>query len=141
MPKFNKQSLVKLKECDHHLVILFEAVIKFRDCTILTGSRNQFDQDEAYANGKSKVKFPNSKHNVLPLSYAVDVAPYFADRKPADRISLIYDDVIEFGHYVLGIRDMLGMKTRIRWGGDWNGNYRSFDDENFVDGFHWEVVY
>ena len=40
----------------------------------MCGYRGENDQNAAFANGNSKLKFPNSKHNQLP-SLAVDVAP------------------------------------------------------------------
>lgn len=139
MPVFSKRSLKKLNQCDHHLVVFFEAVIKFRDCTILEGRRGRIRQEFLYRAGKSQVRYPVSNHNKLPLSMAVDVAPYFGSREKSKRISFIRSEVIEFGQYCLGIRDALNLKERIRWGGDWDGDYQT-SDERFLDGFHWEVV-
>lgn len=139
MPSFSKRSLNRLHECDHHLVVLFEAVIKYRDCTILEGYRGKDRQNQLYREGKSKVIYPNSNHNKTPLSLAVDVAPYFGDRPRNKRISFIAHEVIEFSHYCLGIRDAMNLKDRIRWGGDWNRNYQN-SDEAFLDAFHWEVL-
>ena len=50
------------------------------DCVIVCGLRDKALQDLAFAEGRSKEKWPNSKHNVKhperPMSEAVDVCPY-----------------------------------------------------------------
>ena len=136
MPAFSIESLRKLNECDHHLVILFTEVIKHRDCKILDGRRGEELQNRYFAEGKSKVRYPRSKHNTLPLSMAVDVAPYFT----GSGVSLNRYEVVEFGHYVLGFRDAMNLTNRIRWGGDWNRNWKTLTDKEFLDAFHWEVI-
>ena len=44
---------------------------------IVCGHRNKEDQNKAFAEGKSKLKWPKGKHNKLP-SQAVDAAPYIS---------------------------------------------------------------
>jgi peptidoglycan L-alanyl-D-glutamate endopeptidase CwlK len=139
MPMFSTKSKLLLAECDHHLIAFFDSVIKLRDCTVLCGHRGQKEQDQFYANGTSKVKWPNGKHNKKP-SMAVDVAPYFSNRAPGTRISMIRYEVIEFGYYCLGIRDAMNLTRKIRWGGDWDGNFLTLTDNEFIDAFHWEII-
>ena len=67
--------MAKLRTCDYRLQMLFEEVVKHYDCTILQGHRDKATQDAYFEAKKSKVKWPNSKHNSNP-SLAVDVAPY-----------------------------------------------------------------
>ena len=108
MPRFSRLSEERLATCEMPLQELFHFVIQHVDCSILEGHRGEERQTEAYHSGHSKLKWPNSKHNKNP-SRAVDVAPY-----PID-----WDDIMrfrEFGHYVKGVADVLGIK--IRWGGD-----------------------
>jgi len=70
----------------------------------------------AYNSGRSKVKWPDGKHNRSP-SMAVDAAPYPIDWQ--DRERFYY-----FAGYVMGVADMLhaeGLIThRLRYGGDWD---------------------
>ena len=73
--------------------------------------------------------YPNSKHNKLP-SKAVDVAPYPIDWNDPDRF-------YHFAGYVRGIAEGMGIK--IRWGGDWNGNF-DLKDQNFYDLPHFELL-
>ena len=121
MPAFSQKSADKLSTCDKRLQDLFNAVIKYRDCTILEGHRNQSLQDKAYADGNSKVKWPNSRHNTSP-SKAVDVMPYPIDWDDMERLHA-------FANFVEGVA--VGMDISVTWGGRWSG---------FFDGPHWEVM-
>ena len=85
MPKFGSKSRGRLDTCDEDLQELFEAVVKYFDCSVLEGHRNMYWQDKYFDEGKSKVKFPNVKHNANP-SNAVDVVPYPVDWKDTDRM-------------------------------------------------------
>jgi hypothetical protein len=128
MPKFNDRSLQRLQECDKDLQIIFEEVIKNYDCTILCGHRGKEDQDEAVRTGKSKLSFPNSKHNSTP-SRAIDVVPYPIDWNDKARF-------YHFAGYVCSLANSLGIK--IRWGGDWNGDL-NFKNDSFVDMPHFQL--
>lgn len=134
MPKFGKRSRQNLVTCDQKLQDLFNEVIKHYDCTILCGFRNQEDQDKAYYEGRSKIKWPNGKHNNLP-SKAVDAAPWFVN-KPHIR----WEDkekFYEFGGFVQGVAATMGIK--IRWGGNWDSD-DELHDQTFFDLPHFELV-
>ena len=85
MAKFGKRSKDRLNTCHEDLVDLFNEVIKHFDCTVLEGHRGQQLQNRYYNEGKSKVKYPNGKHNASP-SNAVDIVPYTVDWKDTDRM-------------------------------------------------------
>lgn len=85
MPSFSTASASRLLTCHHDLQRLFHEVVKAADCTILCGHRTQAEQDHAYALGASKLKWPHSKHNVLP-SLAVDVMPCPLDWNDRDQL-------------------------------------------------------
>lgn len=117
MPKFSQESFSKLSTCHPDLQALFYEVIKYCDCTILEGYRNERDQDIAFSSGHSKLQYPHSMHNYTP-ALAVDVTP--------DPINLADDKkALWFGGYVLGIAQKLKDEGKIthsiRWGGSWNG--------------------
>jgi len=129
MPYFGSRSRANLSECDPRLQEVFNAVINTVDCTIFTGYRDQKTQDDLYHQGKSKLKFPHSKHNQKP-SMAVDAAPYPIDWKDRERATL-------FAGFVMGVATGLGVK--LRWGGDWDGDWE-VNDNNFDDLWHFEIV-
>ena len=128
MPRFGSRSINRIKTCDQRLQELFYEVVKHFDCTIIEGSRGKERQDKAYADGKSKVKYPNGKHNQFP-SVAVDVAPYPIDWSDRDRFHY-------FGGFVLGVAKQKGLN--IRWGGDWNQDTETKDNK-FDDLVHFEI--
>ena len=128
MPRFGKRSRNALKTCDERLIEVFNEVIKTIDCSVLEGYRNKTKQNKAYKEGKSKVKYPNGRHNKSP-SLAVDVVPYPIDWNDRERFHL-------FAGFVLGIAKSMGIN--LRWGGDWNQNW--FVDDNKFDDFpHFEL--
>ena len=128
MPRFGKRSLGALDTCDERLVKIFNEVIKTVDCSVLEGHRGKSRQDRFYKEGKSKVKYPNGRHNKLP-SVACDVVPYPIDWDDRERFHL-------FAGFVLGIAKSMGIK--LRWGGDWNMNWE-VDDNKFDDFPHFEL--
>jgi|TARA_R110002050_G_scaffold61083_1_gene135214 peptidoglycan L-alanyl-D-glutamate endopeptidase CwlK len=128
MPRFSKRSKNRLSTCDKRLQNIFNEVIKHVDCSILEGHRGAKRQNKFYNEGKSKVKFPDGRHNRNP-SKAVDVTPYPVDWKDRERQTL-------FAGFVLGIAR--GMGIHLRWGGDWDQDFHVMDNR-FDDFPHFEV--
>ncbi len=129
MPNFGKKSNERLATCDPRLRDLFNQVVKHYDCSIIQGHRDMETQNKYFSEGKSKVVYPNSKHNSLP-SRAVDVAPY----------PIVWNDTERFYHfagYVTAMADVKGLK--IRWGGDWDMDF-DFNDQTFDDLVHFEII-
>jgi peptidoglycan L-alanyl-D-glutamate endopeptidase CwlK len=137
MPKFSQISEDRLSSCHKDLKVLFRHVIQDYDCTIICGARNEEDQNKAFAEGKSKLQWPNSLHNRNP-SWATDAAPYINGK-----IDWSSDNVLIFAGYVKGIADQLfrtGVMThRIRIGADFNQN-KDVTDDNFKDKPHFELI-
>ena len=132
MPSFSNTSQGRLDTCDSRLVEIFEEVIKHWDCTILQGVRPKEEQDEYFRTGRSKVQWPNSKHNVLnpgDKSRAVDVAPYPIDWNDTRRFDY-------FAGFVKGIAISKGVT--LRWGGDWDSDGDQ-SDQTFNDLPHFEI--
>ena len=128
MPKFGRRSRERLSTCDKRLQKVFNEVIKKVDCSILEGHRNGERQDMLFEEGKTKVRFPNGRHNANP-SRAVDVAPYPIDWDDRERFHLFAGFVIVIAH---------SMGINLRWGGDWNQNFE-VDDNQFDDFPHFEL--
>ena len=129
MPRFSERSRRNLSQCDERLQRVFNEVIKHFDCTVITGHRSKVEQNIAFRAGKSKLRFPQSKHNRMP-SLAADVMPYPIDWNDRERMTL-------FAGRVLGIAQMMGVT--LRWGGDWDRD-TEVKDNRFDDLVHFEIV-
>lgn len=129
MYKFSEKSLKLLEDCDERLQALCHEVIKVMDISIICAYRNEADQNKAFAEKKSKLKYPDSKHNKIP-SLAVDVCPSPVDWSDESRFYLM-----------MGVfkakADSLGIKIRL--GGDWNSDNNLVND-GFIDLPHVELL-
>jgi|TARA_Y100000310_G_scaffold80345_3_gene77008 peptidoglycan L-alanyl-D-glutamate endopeptidase CwlK len=135
MPKFGKVSISKLLTCDVRLQALAEEVVGYHDCSCIEGWRNKETQNKYFDEGRSKVRWPNGKHNNttaegLPCSLAIDLVPY-PNLDWNDRERFYY-----FAGVVLGIAR--GLSIPIRWGGDWDMDH-NFKDQKFDDLVHFEI--
>ena len=128
MPKFSRSSKRKLATCDQRLQDIFNEVVKKWDCTIVCGHRSEYDQNKAYNEGKSMLKYPKSKHNTNP-SIAVDVCPYPIEWNNKKKFHV-------FAGYVYRVADEMGYK--LRWGGNWNMG--DIEKQRFEDLPHWEIL-
>ena len=87
----NKTSLSKLATCDDRLIRLANAVDEEFPIQCICGSRGKAEQDMAFKNKTSKLKWPNSAHNKTP-SMAGDFVPD-PDNNPA---TLDWNDIEAF---------------------------------------------
>lgn len=120
MPSFSQSSLTHLKQCDPRLQKVAHECIKTFDFSVICGHRGKAAQDKAYREKKSKVKWPNSKHNKTP-SLAFDAVP----------VPLDWNDKASFHAMAKAMKaaaDRVGVG--IKWGGDFKG---------FFDGPHFEL--
>ena len=128
MPRFGKKSREGLATCEKDLQMVFNEVIKYVDCSVLEGHRKRDRQNALYDEGKTKVRYPNGRHNASP-SRAVDVTPYPVDWADRERQTL-------FAGFVLGVANQMGIK--LRWGGDWDQDFQ-VQDNKFDDFPHFEL--
>ena len=128
MPKFGKRSKERLATCDERLQKIFNEVIKYIDCSVLEGHRGEDRQNKLCDEGKSKVRYPNGRHNANP-SRAVDITPYPVDWEDRERQTL-------FAGFVIGLATSMGIN--IRWGGDWDKDFK-VQDNKFDDFPHFEL--
>lgn len=133
MPNFSFDSMTKLASCDIDLQLILNEAIEIIDFKVLCGHRGKEEQEKAVREGKSKLHFPNSKHNSLP-SKAVDIAPYFKDKPNID-----WNDLLAFG-FLAGVVKAVAAKRgkKVIWGGDWNNDGRT-KNETFLDLPHFEI--
>ena len=128
MPHFGKTSKKRLSTCDDRLQEIFNEVIKHVDCSVLEGHREKDRQNKLFKEGKTKVKYPDGRHNRQPSS-AVDVTPYPVDWKDRERQTL-------FAGFVIGVASQMGIN--LRWGGDWDQDFQVVDNR-FDDFPHFEL--
>lgn len=131
MPSFSLRSEERLMTCHPDIIRLMTEVVKVYDISIICGHRNAQDQNAAYyaKPPNSKVKWPDSNHNVYP-SNAVDVVPY----------PDLWDSNRQFyfmAGYIQSVADRLGIL--IRWGGNWDDD-DDLDDNDFMDLAHFELI-
>ena len=128
MAKFGRKSRERLATAHPDLQKIFNEVIKYVDCSVLEGHRDERTQDRLFEEGKTKVRYPLGRHNTKP-SRAVDVVPYPVDWDDRERFTL-------FAGFVLGLAR--GMGISIRWGGDWDVDFQ-VSDNRFDDFPHYEL--
>lgn len=128
MPHYSVRSKSRLEQCHPDLQRVFNEVIRYFDCTITEGYRSKEDQNRYFDEGRTKVRFPGSKHNKTP-ALAVDATPYPVDYRDRERQTY-------FAGFVLGLAQ--GMGVELRWGGDWDQDTEVTD--NVFDDFpHFEL--
>ena len=140
MPTFSKRSAANLAECHPDLQVLFAAVVLTHDCAVIEGERDKAGQDLAFAQKKSKLRWPASNHNVdgvkRKTSWAADVVPYPLDW--GNRASFV-----TFAAHVVATAAAMKADGRmvhaLRWGGDWDGD-GDWKDEKFSDMPHFELI-
>lgn len=128
--KYGKASLERLETCHPHLQLICRILANYQDTSVLCGHRTKMQQNLAFTSTpqRSKVRWPNSKHNEMP-SIAVDISPYPIDWQDLGRFR------VQAGR-VLQIADML--EIDIRWGGDWDRDTYT-NDQKFQDLPHFEL--
>lgn len=116
MFNYSKKSEERLATCHPELQRLFRSVLKEADHIIICGHRGEAEQEAAWKNGNSQLRWPQSKHNSLP-SMAVDAAPCKVEN---GKTIIDWNDIEgfkKFGNIVKRHAEDLGID--ISWGGEW----------------------
>jgi len=137
MPSFGSTSARNLSEAHPLLQELFEEVVKWFDCSVICGHRNEETQNRFFnaVPQITKVKWPDSKHNSTP-SMAVDAVPYYGHRTP----HIDWEEEVEFAifaGFVLGLAQAMGIQ--VKNGTDWDQDW-DLKETKFVDFPHFELV-
>jgi peptidoglycan LD-endopeptidase CwlK len=131
MPKFGTKSTERLNTVHPDLQEILNECIKYVDFSIVEGHRGQVAQDHYYNTGKSKVKYPDGKHNKTPAQ-AVDIVPYHNntwDWKDLERFKNII-------YFIKGVAFAKGIELRL--GIDWDNDFEN-RDHTFHDYPHIEL--
>ena len=129
MYKYSKTSRKRLDPCHPELQRLFNSLIEDYDVSIICGHRSKAEQDKAVADGASKTRYPNSKHNSIP-SLGIDAALYPINWNDHGRHYMFVGIVRERAKQ-LGIP--------IRCGADWDSDFAT-NDQTFNDLVHFEYA-
>lgn len=116
MPVFSKTSEARLKTCHPDLVAVCRELIKQYDFAVLCGHRGKAEQNTAFANGTSRLSYPQSAHNKIP-SHAVDLAPYPLDWGNLARFREMWH---RFDAIAQLLRERGEIESEFEWGGEWN---------------------
>lgn len=127
MNKYSPTSEQRLSSCDIKIQDIFRAIQQ--EHTIICGIRSPSAQAEAYRTKKSKVQYPNSKHNQYP-SKAIDAGPYPLDWEDEGAFYMFAGAVME---------EARRQGVELRYGGDWDRDGDT-EDQNFMDLVHFELV-
>lgn len=133
MPYYSEESKRRLNQAHHLIQRVGEEVIQVVDVKVGETLRGREKQQRYYREGKSKLQYPDSKHNRRPAE-AVHFLPY----------PELWDASTERWYYVGGIvvgvaQVVLPSDVGWRWGGDWDGD-DIFSDQGFDDLAHHELV-
>lgn len=113
-------------------MVLREALgLGIMDISIIEGHRGKAEQNRYYDLGKSKVEFPDGKHNKTP-SDAVDAVPFVNGKVSWNKLHCCV-----LAGIVLACAAKLGIK--IRWGGNWDMDSEPITDQDFQDLVHYEL--
>lgn len=133
--RFSQRSVARLQTCHPDLQLLMVEALADPDCpsdmSVLCGYRGEEEQNAAYDSGRSKLRYPRSKHNQTPLSLAVDVAPYVAGA-----VSWDWKHYHPLAAHIkatwqrLEQRELTTGNYSLSWGGDWT---------SLKDGPHWQL--
>lgn len=137
MYQYGEMSMARLETVDHRLQQVFKIALSLGliDISILQGMRNRDEQNRYYRDGRSRVPWPEGKHNVKEpgeKAKAVDAAPYIHGA------SFNYNHCCYLAGIILAVGKSLGVD--IRWGGNWDMDGEPVTDQDFQDLVHYEVI-
>jgi hypothetical protein len=96
---WGQKSLQNLSQAHYILQKLADKALEIskQDLKVICAYRNEHDQNKAFAEKKSKLKWPKSKHNCYP-SEAIDVVPLPLDWENIDAFEAMVQTFEEAWH-------------------------------------------
>lgn len=136
MFRFSRKSKERLDSCHPALQKVVEEALKVSpvDFAVVCGHRSKVAQMVAHQEGRSKVAWPDSKHNRDP-SWAVDLGPW------RDSLGIPWGDEGPF--YLLAgvvLSCAKRLEVPMRWGGAWTGELNIWSGQKFNDLGHFELI-
>lgn len=136
MPRYGTASKAVLANTCRELQLVAQMVIKAIDCSATESTRDRVRQEFLYADGKTQVKWPNSKHNKFPAD-ALHLIPW-PNNENREEYTLLAGHV-KMAFHSLKAQGLIAENVVLVWGGDWDGD-NDLDDNNFDDLGHFEVI-
>jgi len=136
---YGKKSRARLATCHPDLQLIFNTAIYYMDISIIEGERSKMRQNSLFKKGKSKLKYPASKHNIKPgekYSMAVDAAPHPIDWKELNRFYMFVGRIKQIA--ALLYREGY-IEHKLRCGADWDMDGWT-NDQKFHDIVHFELI-
>ena len=130
--KWGNSSLKVRAELHPKLQRICDELLQYMDVSLVSGHRGKEVQNEHFREGRSKLQYPQSKHNQYP-SIAVDVQPHPYPQKETELHAAL--------GFMAGLATVIAVKygIELRWGGDWDMD-GDVTDNDFDDLFHLEIV-
>ncbi len=146
MANFGAKSLAVYETLEPDLQRLADFLITYTDFSLVQGYRDEIEQNDLFAAGKTTVLYPDSMHNTLP-SRAVDIVPFLKSLgqiwpDPDRDTPKVYREKIKMFAHLMGMVRMaaLILDIPIRLGYDWDGDFSTLD-QSFHDLPHIELAH
>lgn len=132
--QFGRTSKSRLMSvCQDLQLIAQEALaVGIIDFSITEGHRNKAKQNRYFDLDKSKVKWPDGKHNKIP-SEAIDAVPWINRKLSYNKLHCCV-----LAGIILTCAKKFGIE--IRWGGNWDMDNEPITDQDFLDLVHFEIT-
>jgi peptidoglycan L-alanyl-D-glutamate endopeptidase CwlK len=136
--KWGKKSKRVLSDANIYLYAVLNHALSMgiMDMAVIESIRGKAEQNQYFKLGKSKVQWPNGKHNILKegdKSDAIDVTPVVNGK-----ISWKKEHCLVLAGIILASAKIIGIE--IRWGGNWDMDGEPITDQNFQDLVHYEIM-
>ena len=126
MPSFGKKSLKILDQLHPDLKLLCMEAIERIDFSLICGTRNKEEQEEAWLKGNSKAHYGQSPHNFEP-ALAFDLTPYPCDWNNIESFKRVAEIIIECA---------IELDIDITWG----GNFTNLKDYPHIELTNWKEL-
>lgn len=136
--RWGTKSRRALGTVDDDIVRVFTIVLSLNlmDVSAIEGVRDRETQNSYFRTGRSRVQWPNGKHNIINIgdkAQALDAAPFVNGD-----VSWKKEHCIFLAGLVLAVARI--ERVPMRWGGNWDMDGEPITDQDFQDLVHFEKL-
>jgi peptidoglycan L-alanyl-D-glutamate endopeptidase CwlK len=133
---FSNRSLKHRSQSSEYLTMVIDKTLSLGviDFCLIESIRSKDKQNKYFSNGKSRVQWPDGKHNILKeddKAKALDIVPVINGS-----LSWKKDHCLVLAGVILAVD--ASMENRLRWGGNWDRDGEPITDQDFQDLVHFE---